>query len=345
MTHRDTLMTVLRGDKADRIPFTIYKWLIPDVPAAEGLRQKGLTPIDAAPVFSVERTDVSWEQEEVIRDGKRLIYSRIGTPVGEVTEVAGFDSVYGSRWIQEHYIKSVDDYKVWQYLCDQTTVKPSFDQFLEADRSMGDDGIVLAWIDPIPVQALLVEQMGTESWSEGVMAYPDEFQSLHESLMRVYKLQVDIAADSPAKVVWLPDNVTGSIMSPKRFDMYCKPAYDYACRVLREAGKLTFAHYDGQNHTLRDNIAATGIDIIEAFTPPPMERMTVAEARAAWPDKVLSLNFPGNLFREPADVIRKWTREYIEQAGDPNGFIIGCTEDFHIPDFEHAFTAIMDGMV
>lgn len=344
MTHKDRLMSVLRGGKADRIPFTIYKWLIPDVPAAEELRRKGLTPIDAAPVFSIERKDVSFEQEEVTEDGKRFIRSRISTPVGEITEVAGFDSVYGSRWIIEHYIKTVEDYKVWRFLCEQTTVVPTWDQFMEADRAMGDDGIVIAWIDPIPVQALLVEYMGTETWSEGVMAYEEEFGALHDSLMRVYKRQVDIAAECPAEVVWLPDNVTGSIMSPKRFEMYCKPAYDYACRVLKQAGKLTFAHYDGQNHALRECIAATDIDIIEAFTPPPMERMTVAEARAAWPDKVLSLNFPGNLFREPADVIRRWIREYVEQAGDPKGFIIGCTEDFHIPDFEHAFNAIADAM-
>jgi hypothetical protein len=295
-------------------------------------------------VFRIEREDVFHEQEETVRDGKRLVRSTISTPVGELHEVAGFDPSYSSRWIREHYIKSVEDYRVMRYIYDHTTIKASWDQWLDAERRMRDDGIVLGYIDPIPVQLLLVEVMGTESWCEGVLAYPEEFDALMESLTRLHKTQVEIAAESPAEVIWFPDNVTGSIMSPDRFERYCAPIYDYACSVLKQAGKLSFAHYDGANLPLKDQIAKTGFDIVEAFTPPPMERMSVAEARAAWPDKVLSLNFPGNLFREPSEFIKRWTRTYIEEAGDPKGFVIGCTENFDEADFERAFSAIADGM-
>jgi len=174
--------------------------------------------------------------------------------------------------------------------------------------------------------------------------HPDEFQALLGSMTRLHRRQADIAAESPAEVIWFPDNVTGLIMSPARFEMYCAPIYEYACSVLRQAGKLSFAHYDGANLPIKDQIAAMDFDVMEAFTPPPMGEMTVAEARAAWPDKVLSLNFPGNLFRESAEVIRRWTRTYIEEARDPKGFIIGCTENFDACDFERAFGAIADAM-
>ena len=337
-------MTVLRGGRADRIPFTVYGWITPNTPAAKSLHQRGLTPIDAAPIFRIEREDTFSEQEEFTKDGERFVRSRISTPVGEVTEISGFESGYGSRWIREHYIKSVEDYRVMRYVYDHTTIKASWDQWLDAERRTRDDGIVLGYIDPIPVQLLLVEVMGTEAWCEGVLAYPDEFDALMESLTRLHKREVEIAAESPAEVIWFPDNVTGLIMSPARFEMYCAPIYDYACSVLRQAGKLSFAHYDGANLPLKNQIAKTGFEIVEAFTPPPMERMSVAEARAAWPGKVLSLNFPGNLFREPSEVIKRWTRTYIEEAGDPRGFIIGCTENFDAADFERAFNAIADAM-
>lgn len=335
-------MTVLRGGKADCVPFTCYSWLIPDTPTGRRLRQEGLIPIDSAGLFRIERPDIGWEQRETIENGKRLVHSKISTPLGEVTEVTGFDPNYGSPWIREHYIKSVDDYEIIKYMYDHTSIVPSFGEYIEADRRMGDAGIVLGCIDPIPVQALLVGLMGTEAWCEGVMEHEEKFTALLESMDRIHKRQVEIAAESPAEVIWFPDNVTGTIMSPPRFDVYCRPIYDYACKAMRQAGKLSFAHYDGANKTLKDNIAATDLDIIEAFTPPPMEQMTVAEARSAWPDKVLSLNYPGNIFREPEDAIRRWTTEYLEQGGDDGKFIIGCTEDFDVNDFDRAFSTIAE---
>jgi hypothetical protein len=128
------------------------------------------------------------------------------------------------------------------------------------------------------------------------------------------------------------------------FNKYCKPIYDYGSKILKQAGKLTFSHYDGHNLPLKDCIAGVDIDIIEAFTPPPMCDMTIAEARAAWPDKVLSINFPGTLFNEPSDVIEKYTCEYMEQGGNEGKFIIGCTEEFDFARFEHTFSAIAKAM-
>ena len=337
-------MTVLRGGRADRIPFTLYGWITPDTPAAKTLHRRGLTPINSAPLVRVERKEVSFEHEEVVRDGKRLVLSRISTPVGSVDEVAGFEPGYGSRWILEHYVKSVEDFEVIRYLFDHSRAEPNRDSYPEADRRMGDDGIIIGGIGAIPVQQLLTDLMGTDMWCEAVMLHADEFQAVLDSMTRLHKREVEIAAESPAEVIWFPDNLTGLIMSPARFEMYCAPIYDYACSVLRQAGKLSFAHYDGANLPIKDQIAKTGFDIMEAFTPPPMGEMTVAEARAAWPDKVLSLNFPGNLFRESAEVIRRWTRTYIEEAGDPRGFVIGCTENFDACDFERAFNAIADAM-
>jgi hypothetical protein len=51
--------------------------------------------------------------------------------------------------------------------------------------------------------------------------------------------------------------------------------------MLHQAGKLSFAHYDGACKNLQDCVRSVPIDIIEAFTPPPMGDMTVAQARAA----------------------------------------------------------------
>ena len=341
MNFRQRLMTVLRGGKADRVPVTIYHWLLLDTPAGKRLHADGLIPIGSRRVFRERQREVTVRRTESVYQGNKQTLTRIETPVGTLTERSTLDPTYGSRWIQEHLIKSVDDYRVMKFVFDHTEIEPALDDYVAADRAMGDEGIVLGEVLPIPVQWLLVEIMGFGPWSEGVLLHPDEFDELLESLTRCYKRQVEIAADSPAEVIWLGDNVTGTVMSPRLFGKYCRPIYDLAASLLRQAGKISFAHYDGANRPLRDCIAGAPLDVIEAFTPPPMGDMTVAEARQAWPDKVLSLNVPGNLFGQPAEEIERHVRQYVAEGGDEGRFIVGCTEEFDVRQFEHAFTAIL----
>jgi uroporphyrinogen-III decarboxylase len=184
--------------------------------------------------------------------------------------------------------------------------------------------------------------MGVEVWSEALYLHTEQFKALHESLLHLYRKQIEVASSSPAEVIWFGDNVTGTVVSPAIYQEYCVPVYNEVCETVRQKGKLSFAHYDGENLVLKDLISGVKLDIIEAFTPPPMERMTVKEAREAWPDKVLSLNFPGNLFTEDDSIIREYTSSYIKEAGDSSGFIIGCTEEFDFTTFGKSFDAIAD---
>ena len=340
MTFRERLMTVLRGGKADRIPVTIYHWLLPDTPAGRRLHGEGLIPIGSRRVFREQHRDVTIRRAESVHRGAKQTVTRIETPVGTLTERTTLDPTYGSRWIQEHLVKSAEDYRVMKFVFDHTEIEPALDDYRAASEAMGEAGIVLGEILPIPVQWLLVEIMGTPAWSEGVLLHAPEFDDLLESLTRLYKRQVEIAADSPAEVIWLGDNVTGTVMSPRLFQKYCKPIYDHACGVLRQAGKIAFAHYDGANRPLGECIAGVPLDVIEAFTPPPMGDMTLAAARAAWPHKVISLNFPGNALPRADEEIENLTCEYLAEAGDGGGFVIGCTEEFDFDHFERAFTAI-----
>ncbi len=344
---RERLMTVLRGGKADCVPLTMYEFVHGrpfDTPAGRRLHAQGLIPIGTRRVFREQYREVTFRRSDSIEQGNQQTLTRMETPVGTLTERVTIDPTYGSRWVQEHLVKSVEDYRVMKFVFDHTETEPAYDDFRAADKAMGDRGIVLAEIFPMPVMWLFVEIMGAEAWSEGILLHREEFDELLASLARCYQRQVEIAAESPAEVVWLGDNITGTIVSPPMFQRYCKPSYDFACGVLRQAGKISFAHFDGVNRPLRECIAGVALDVIEAFTPPPMEDMTVAEARQAWPDKVLSLNVPSNLFHLPAGDIERQVRQYVEEGGDQGRFIVGCTEDFDERLFDHAFSAIVRAM-
>ena len=91
-----------------------------------------------------------------------------------------------------------------------------------------------------------------------------------------------------------------------------------------------------------DLVAGSGLDYVEAFTPAPDTDMTLAEALAAWPDKVLWINFPSSLHVASLEVIRKTTREFIDLARQTNRVIIGITEDIPEDRWQQNLLAISE---
>jgi len=79
--------------------------------------------------------------------------------------------------------------------------------------------------------------------------------------------------------------------------------------------------------TLVEAVGRCRLDVIEAFTPVPTCDVTVAQARAAWPDKVLWINFPSSVHLESEESIRAETLRILSEAAPGNRFLIGITED------------------
>ena len=165
---------------------------------------------------------------------------RISTPLGELTERVEFDPGFESRWGRERMIKSVEDYAIVKYICDHTELEPTPQEYLEADSTMGEQGIIAGGLPPIPLLWLQAEGMGTKTWCMGMMQHPDEFDELHESVMRLYRRRREIAADSPAEVIWFADSLSGTLVSPRLFDRYCRDTYEYGCTLSHQAGIRPF---------------------------------------------------------------------------------------------------------
>jgi hypothetical protein len=69
------------------------------------------------------------------------------------------------------------------------------------------------------------------------------------------------------------------------------------------------------------------VDVIEAFNPSPDGDVSVAEARAAWPGKALSINFPSSVHLARTARIRSMTIDLLRGAAPGMGFVIGITEN------------------
>ncbi len=340
MALRERLLTTLQGGLSDRIPWNTYSFVLPASPACQTLHAKGLSLMDSRKVFSPLYDGLTMVERRKDVEGQTWFHTEIETPVGTLTEVATVEQNHGSRWIRKFFIAGPEDYGPAEYLFRHTSFVPQFVPWCQADAIMGDGGIVVGEIMPIPLVYLMVSWMGVEGTAEGMHLYTERFEGLLDALDRHYDRQVEIAADSPAEIIWFPDNVTGRIHSPQVFERYCAPVYARAMPIMRQAGKIPIAHYDGSNRPLVECIARTDLPVIEAFTPPPMGDLGVAEAKAAWPDKVVWVNFPGCYFLESAEAVEEYTTGLPKESAAEGRLVIGCTEDSPAAEFERTFSAI-----
>ncbi len=339
MTIRERLLSTLRGGVADRIPWNIYAWLLTSE-AGPFLHRQGLGLMGSSALCHPIREGVTIREERRMVAGAPLIRVTIETPVGAIWEEATIEPLHGSRWIRKYFITGPEDYGPAEYHFRHTRFEPSYGPWRQADVAMGDDGVVAGSIMALPICELFQYWMGVEGMAEGIHLYPDRFDALIDALNQHYWRQAELAAGSPAELIWFPESLSAHVIPRPLFQRYCLPVYERAVPMVRGPGKLITAHYDGTFRPIMDLLAEVDIPIIEAFTPPPMGDLSVAEAKAAWPDKVIWVNFPGCLFLEPAEAIYDYTLDLLRTAAPGGRLVLGCTEDFPAGEFEKTYTAM-----
>ncbi|MHB0856664.1 MAG: uroporphyrinogen decarboxylase family protein [Anaerolineae bacterium] len=337
---RERLLTTLRGGVPDRIPWNIYASLLPKTAAGAEMHRRGLGLMGGCKLYRRIVREVDVHEERTVVDGLTHLHSEIATPVGTLTQEAVIEPHHGSRWIKKFFITGPEDYGPAEFHFRHTTFEPDYTPWPEKDAAIGEGGIVANEIMPLPILELMQYWMGLEGVAEGVYVHTERFESLLDALNAHYMRQAELAAGSPAELIWFPESLTAVTMPPKLFDRYCLPLYDQAVPLVRGAGKLITAHYDGSIKPLLERLARIDIPIIEAFTPPPMGDVTVGEAQAAWPDKTVWVNVPGNLFLETAEAIEAYMLDLLRGAVATGHLVIGCTEDYPAHTFEKTFGAV-----
>ena len=91
-------------------------------------------------------------------------------------------------------------------------------------------------------------------------------------------------------------------------------------------------------------IARTKLDVIEAFTPPPIGDLPLEEARTAWKGKVIWANFPATAYLEAwLEGVERETIGMLNSAAPGDDFLLGVTEDIGdilSVDYEEVLKAI-----
>lgn len=341
MTPHERMMAIYRGQLPDQIPVAVYSRYLPRGTCERMARELGLAIIDWYPVASflappwhlhgyylsqVKGAELSvsyrWQ------GGQRIERRTYTTPVGSLFQESMVDPTYGSDWITRFYIQELEDYKVMTYLVENTIFCRQESGLEASTANLGSDGVVLGRIDRCPYQKVLIELAGPERFLTDLYTQPKPVLQLLEAIDRRMSEVFALVLESRAEVIWQPDNVTVDLTPPAALAKYCVPYYARHGQQLRDAGKRYVIHLDGRLRPLRQHLARATFDVVESFSVPEAGGdMTMAEALAAWPGKVVLPNFPSPLCPRPDAEIEAFLERLLEEAGTSVPWMLQVSED------------------
>lgn len=184
MTHKQRMLTAIRGEFADFIPYAprIDLWYsanslagnlpvkhadksLEDICRAEGwalhkvipeyrkVRRVEDTLHSALGVFSLKETVYNYSlstdiEIAVTQNGERKSIE-YKTPIGTVTNSVIYtkqmeETGASSVWIDEYLIKKPSDYRVVSYIFENLELRPDFDDFIKWQNDVGEEGIAVA---------------------------------------------------------------------------------------------------------------------------------------------------------------------------------------------------------
>ncbi len=328
MTRLERIMTATHKKQADKLPF-FYSWANSQIGWAEReCRNRGMGMFWARPPYITKMHGVKSSETQAVSSGKVVLRRTYSTPVGSVyldeKREPGVEQWHALRswrnilpWQTDRLIKGPEDYKVLKYMIENTEYIPYYFPIEQAMDWLGDDGVVVNTLPLSPMQTLMVDWIGSEGGRFFIhhAKYPDLVEELYRAISKSREPLYEIAAKSPAPINACGGNIDGVLVNPKLFQKYFMPEYEKQAKVLHEHGKLMQVHMDGRVGVLKDLIAKTPIDIVEALHPPPMGDLPIGEALSLWKDKVVWASFPASVIILGPEAVKKHALNLLRDVG------------------------------
>ncbi len=346
MTTKERILNVYRNQMPDKIPVGIYNRYHRYGEVERAARDNGLGILDFYPVVSLlappwhvkpgyvsEVKNSSFDVKLTWEKGKQIELRTFETPVGKISQVIVKDTAYGSDWTRKHYLETLEDYRIMQYIIENTVFKPQEKIIKQRIADLGNDGIVLGRVDRSPYQKLLTELATPETFLTELYTNPGAIDELIETMNHKSDEQFLMAMESEVEVIWQPDNITADMTPPDMYEKYVLPFYEKHGKQCKSANKSYLVHIDGRTRGIKELIARSNFDVIDSFSFSEMAGdVSVSEAHEIWPNKVLCPNFPATLSHENEENILNYLGQKKQDFAN-NPFMIQISEDIPIDSY------------
>ena len=315
MNIRERINAFWSGEQPDQIPYTIYwnEWRhTSNDPGWQALYDMGLGVTWYLRSFEMKTRNVETEDRTYEEDGHKIRRVTRKTPVGEIV------AIREDGWDKKFFLDTPEDYRVLTYIVENTEIIPAYESYEAIAKSLPPWGIAIPELWRTPMQQIQVDFAGLENFSLHLVEYEEEVRALYDALLKQFRRVTEVVAKGPGRYVSNLENFMANTLGPRRYQEFLIPVYEECFPVLHAAGKIIGCHYDGQLSVCRDLIAKSPIDLIESLTPPPEGDLTLAQARAAWPDKLFWSNINVSCYELPKKELHDLVLSRVAE-GSPDG--------------------------
>lgn len=295
MTHRERILNGMKGKDTDRIPwspFLAYYW--ENLP--EEIQNRGqldyMLEMGADPLLRgfLQLFDTKINNCNIIekQNGNKK-YTTYETKVGSLTKEYTFSPNANSWFLTGHPVIEEDDFKVLQYITENTVVTENIKAFEEENKRMGDKGLHLPLIGvhgKTAFQSMVEQWCGTVDLVYALYDFPEVVEeclaSMYEKDLDTIKISVKSSAEG---FIFWEDSSTTNI-SPAFFEKYTAPEINQWGKEIHKHDKLLVHHACGHLKDLLPLMAKTEIDIIESISPPPTGNIEIRDAIKLLPEHI-----------------------------------------------------------
>jgi hypothetical protein len=293
MTERERVLTLLAGGRPDRVPWfgDLDYW-------ATSLIGRGLKPAG----FKDSDAYIDWHRDlrvgfylqgcfpfKAIVENCRVTEWREGaarrrrleTPHGALTETWTWLPDSFAEAPTEYLVKSAADLRAYGHVFENTRYEPDYAYAERRARQVGGMGIVLCYLPKSPFMQMVALDAGIAAVAEIHADAPGELAAALAAVRLAHDKAAQIALDSPAEVLMIPENLSSEVVGPRFYGLYMRDYHETWCGRIAAAGKYSCVHLDGTLKGLLRQVCKAGFTFVEAMTPAPVGDLEV-ERWAEW---------------------------------------------------------------
>ena len=338
MKERERVLTLLSGGTPDQVPWLgdLAYWLpyahgqhvIDEKYKGDGIYQlhkdlglgfylQGYEPftgvaenVDISRVTEGHTTTTTWK-----------------TPVGTLRQVdKELPESYTSA-ISEHMIKNIEDLRTYVYIMEHTTFKPNYAEAEKRTHLVGDNGAVLCYTPKSPYMDLIALKAGVVTVVD--IIDEDEFAELLDRLEVCADRAAEIAINSPAEFIMIPENISSEVVGKGPYHSYMERYEHKWFERIKALGKTSFVHMDGTMRGLLREVSTAGARVMEALTPAPTGDIEIEDMHNWVCDHtVIWGGIPGAYFtdRVSDDEFDAYVRRVLETWRSAPRYVLGVAD-------------------
>jgi len=264
--------------------------------------------------------------EKIVKETDNTKIIKYITPKGIIQKTLKLASD-GSWAPCEYFVKQIEDLDIIKYIFEHRAITPFFDQiekFLNETKSFGVCDLVI-WRSPFG--KLVHEFMGFENVIYALYDNEKIILKFLEFLEKEDLKIIELAANSPAKLVIISDHADENLIAPNHYLKFCIPFYQKACRILHNSNKYISTHLDGNFRGYFPFIKETHFDLLDGCTPAPMFNYDPDELALATKDSMhCYCGVPSTLFTQDLrtdeiinygkKIVKAFNKKVIVNIGD-----------------------------